>query len=115
MMSVGITFAIVSLESIDATYRDKVESSLKDNHKTIIPISHDQVAQFAGNVLQVMSQDKRNYLVMSSKAYHSYTADQKDTILKHVDDIIHSPLDTIETLGGGGARCMIAEVFPLNN
>ena len=114
MMSIGTTFAVVCLESIDATNREKVEASLKESYKTVIPISIGQVAQYAGNVLQVMSKDKKSYLVMSSKAHDSYTADQKETILRHVDGIIHSPLDTIETLGGGGARCMLAEVFPPN-
>ena len=114
MMSVGSTFAIVCLESIvDAAHRDKVKTRLKEDGKIVIPITLDQVNHFAGNVLQLSSYyDNATYLVMSSQAYHSFTEDQKDVLSQHVNGIIHSSLETIETLGGGGARCMLAEVFP---
>ena len=113
MMSIGTSFAIVCLESItDAIHREKVQTRLKEDGKTVIPITLDQVNHFAGNTLEVSSKDGNSYLVMSTRAFESFTDGQKATICKHVDDIIHSPLETIETLGGGGARCMIAEVFP---
>ena len=47
---------------------------------------------------------------MSSLAYNSLTKEQLNKIEKY-NTIIHSPLETIETCGGGSARCMIAEVF----
>ena len=115
MMSVGTTFAIVCLESIDGHNRDKVQTRLKEDGKAVISITLDQVNHFAGNVLQLRSLDGDDYLVMSTQAYNSFTEEQRKTILTHVKDIIHSSLETIETLGGGGARCMIAEVFPPNS
>ena len=48
--------------------------------------------------------------MMSSTAYHSLRPEQLNQIQEFVE-IIHSPLDTIETLGGGSARCMMAEIF----
>ena len=47
---------------------------------------------------------------MSSKAYHSLNKSQINQIQQYVQ-ILHSPIDTIETLGGGSARCMMAEIF----
>ena len=47
---------------------------------------------------------------MSDTAFNSLEEIQKDKILSF-NDIIHSNLKTIETLGGGSARCMIAENF----
>ena len=117
MMSVGTTFAIVCLESIiDVAHRNKVHTRLKDDGKTVVPITLEQVNHFGGNVLQVKSfMDDSSYLVMSTQAYHAFTDDQREVISKHVNGIIHSSLETIETLGGGGARCMLAEVFPSND
>ena len=114
MMSVGTTVAIVCLESIvDTTHREKVQTRLREDGKMVVPITLDQVNHFAGNVLELKTSDESsNYLVMSTQAYNSFSEGQKDTILKHVNGIIHSSLETIETLGGGGARCMIAEIFP---
>src|SRR5690606_41472172 len=72
--------------------------------------SEEQVNEFAGNILEVKSKDGNPLIVMSSRAYHSFTNEQVN-ILSKFGKIVHSPLPTIETCGGGSARCMIAEVF----
>lgn len=116
MMSIGSTLAIICLESIVvASHKEKVQTRLREDSKVVVPITLDQVNHFAGNVLELKSCEGNSYLVMSSRAYNSFTSDQKAVMSEHVDGIIHSSLETIETLGGGGARCMIAEVFPPND
>ena len=65
--------------------------------------------QYAGNMLQVQGKDS-TYMVMSDTAYNALTPQQISTIEKYTH-IIHSNLETIETCGGGSARCMLAEVF----
>jgi len=65
---------------------------------------------FAGNMLQVENESGEKFLVMSSQAYHSLNHEQVKQ-LETYNPIIHSPLNTIETNGGGSARCMMAEVF----
>jgi len=52
----------------------------------------------------------KKYLVMSKSAHESLTEDQIERIEKY-NPIISSSLDTIESCGGGSARCMMAEVF----
>ena len=66
--------------------------------------------RFAGNMLQVENIYDEKYLIMSSAAYNSLNEKQKKNIL-YYNEMIHSDLSTIETLGGGSARCMIAENF----
>ncbi len=111
MMGVGETFAVVCLDCIDdKKERKNLVTHLKNDDKEIIAISEDQVNSFAGNVLQVVGSGDKRYLVMSSAAYHSLTKDQITMIERHCA-ILHSDLTTIETLGGGSARCMMAEVF----
>ena len=66
--------------------------------------------QFAGNMLQVLAKDMTKYLVMSAAAHNSLTDDQIAKIENHCK-ILSSDLGTIETCGGGSARCMMAEVF----
>lgn len=111
MMCVAEDFVIVCLDSIDdIEERENLINHLLIDGKEIIPISEEQLNRFAGNMLQLKgSQDKR-YLVMSSSAYNSLTSEQISRIDEHCL-ILHSNLETIETLGGGSARCMIAEVF----
>ncbi len=111
MMGVAETFAIICAESIDdKKERKNVLTHLKQDGKEVIIISEVQMLHFAGNVLQVVGFDEKRYLVMSSAAYYSLHKGQLQAIRKHCE-IVHSDLSTIETLGGGSARCMIAEVF----
>ncbi|WP_106793095.1 citrulline utilization hydrolase CtlX [Aquimarina sp. Aq78] len=111
MMGVGETFAVICLESIDdKKERKNLVNHLKDDGKEIIAITEDQVNNFAGNMLQVVGLGDKRYIVMSSAAFKSLTKDQIVKIEKHCA-ILHSDLNTIETLGGGSARCMMAEVF----
>ena len=111
MMCVGEGFAVVCLDAIDdVDERQEVIASLEETDKEIIEISEDQVSQFAGNMLQVRSRLGSKYLVMSTSAFNSLDQTQKQKISNYAE-IIHSPIDTIESLGGGSARCMMAEVF----
>ena len=111
MMCVAKDFAIVCLSSIDdKKERKNLLKHLKENGKEVIDISEDQVTSFAGNMLQVIGKDKQQFLVMSSSAFNSLRKDQLQKIEKY-NHIIHSSLETIESCGGGSARCMMAEVF----
>ena len=113
MMSVAETFAIVCLDCVqDKDERAVLSDSLKKSGKEIIPITEDQVWDFAGNGLQLSSCDGKKLFVMSTRSFNSFSAEQLEVIRRHCDEIVHSPLEIIEKLGGGGARCMLAEVFP---
>ncbi|MEJ8843427.1 arginine deiminase-related protein [Lacibacter sp. H375] len=111
MMCVADQYVVICLDSIrDATERDNVFDTITDSGKTIIEISYKQMNQFAGNMLQVENKTGQRYLVMSSQAYNALTHRQIEE-LESYNPIIHSDLTTIETNGGGSARCMMAEVF----
>ncbi len=111
MMCIAETFAVICLDSIDdKKERKNVVEHLKKDGKEIIAITEAQMHHFAGNMLQVRGTDEKRYLVMSKAAHESLTSLQIAKISMHCD-IIYSDLETIETCGGGSARCMMAEVF----
>ena len=111
MMCVANDFAIVCLDSVDDISEKKnLVNHLKNDSKYIIEISENQLNCFAGNMLQVVDNSGSLLLVMSSSAFNSLTTLQISDINKFAE-IVHTPLDCIETLGGGSARCMMAEVF----
>ena len=111
MMCLAETFAVICLDSIDdKKERKAVVNHLREDGKEIFAISEAQMHRFAGNMLQVLGSNETPYLVMSSTAYKSLTPDQLSKIEQHCE-IIHADLSTIETCGGGSARCMMAEVF----
>ena len=114
MMCVADNYVVVCLDSIpDEAEKAVLLKSFKETEKAIIQITFNQLHSFAGNMLQVINSDDEKLLVMSSQAFLSLSREQIDQ-LERYNRIIHSPLDTIEAVGGGSARCMLAEVF-LNN
>lgn len=111
MMCLAEDFSVICLDAIDdKKERKNVVKHLKENGKEVIAISEEQIHHFAGNMLQVLGADNKRYLVMSSAAYNSLNSAQIKSIEKYCE-ILHSSLETIETCGGGSARCMMAEVF----
>ncbi len=111
MMCVADQFAILCANAIsDMVERDKVIDRLEITGKELVYISERQKYNFAGNMLQLANADGDKFTVMSSAAYESLSEDQIE-IIKKYGGIIHSSLSTIERLGGGSARCMMAEVF----
>ncbi len=111
MMCIAEHFAVICLDTIDDKKEKKaVVNSLKQDGKTVIAITEAQMHHFAGNMLQVLGSESQRYLVMSKTAHDSLTKQQIEAIEKHCP-ILSSDLKTIETCGGGSARCMMAEVF----
>ena len=111
MMCIGDTFAVVCLASIDdKNQRKSLIKQLQDDGKKVIEISEDQVNHFAGNMLQLKGAEAASYLVMSQSALKSLRPAQVKLIGSHTT-ILSCALDTIESCGGGSARCMMAEVF----
>lgn len=108
VMSVTSDFIIICKDCIPN--KDELTQILESTNKQIIEISLSQLNQFGGNVLEVLGTDNKKYLVMSEQAFKAFNTTQIQIIEKYCS-IIHSPLYTIETSGGGSARCMIAEVF----
>lgn len=111
MMCIAETFAVICLDSIDdKKERKNVVDHLKKDGKEIIAITEAQMHSFAGNMLQVRGADEKRYLVMSKAAHDSLTSLQIAKLSMHCE-MLYSDLETIETCGGGSARCMMAEVF----
>ena len=111
MMCLGEAFAVICLDSIDdKKERKNVLDHLRGDGKEVIEISEAQMHAFAGNMLQVTNVEGERLLVMSTSAHNSLTPQQIKRLQK-TSRIVSSPLDTIETCGGGSARCMMAEVF----
>ncbi|MGB3150798.1 MAG: arginine deiminase-related protein [Maribacter sp.] len=111
MMAMAETFVVICLDTIDdKKERKNVLDHLKKDGKDIIAINEEQMHHFAVNMLQVIGAKEQRFMVMSTAAFNSLKPDQIKAIEKYCQ-IIHSSLETIETCGGGSARCMMAEVF----
>lgn len=111
LMSLANEFAIICLDCIDdSAEKEMVIKHIENSGKEIISISENQMKNFAGNMLQVDNNKGDRFLVLSKSAYDSLDQNQIDKFSKY-NELIVVPIPTIEKIGGGSVRCMMAEVF----
>jgi hypothetical protein len=111
MMAMGETFVVICMDTVrKPEERKMLEQKFKETGKEIVEISLEQMNAFAGNMLQVRNDRDQTLLVLSEQAFQSLKPAQIQTLERHTQ-LLHSAIDTIETYGGGSARCMMAEVF----
>lgn len=108
VMCVGSEFALVGLDLIaDPRQRESVRHRLEGSGKKVIELKRDQIANFAGNALELRN-DSEKLLVLSSRAAEALTSAQRNEIEQHAR-LLPLALPTIE-LAGGSARCMLATI-----
>ena len=110
MMNIGHNYAVVCMESVIETDRQALKQQLESTGKEIIDISFDQMEAFAGNMFEVTDNMGNPVLVMSQTAYHALTPQQQQK-LSAFARLLPIAVPTIERLGGGSVRCMMAEAW----
>ena len=111
MLTIAENFAIVFLNAVEnEEERANLKNSILSSGKELIEISEEQTKKFLGNTIELKKSNGDKILVMSQTAYNALTDEQKNIIEKY-DEILYVDIHTIETNGGGSARCMIAEWF----
>lgn len=111
MMFIGHGLAGVALEAIeDPAERAAVTASLHEGGLEVLALTRAQAASFCGNVLSLATDRGEPLFVMSDAAWQGFTPAQQ-AILAGRARVLHTPLDAFETVGGGSARCLIAELF----
>jgi hypothetical protein len=114
MLAIGARCSVVCSDVISGAHRERLLTRLRASGRELIEIDRHAMQAFAGNVLELRAQPVHGagstLLVMSARARAALNAMQWQQINDSVDRVLVAALPTIETLGGGGARCMLAEV-----
>jgi hypothetical protein len=109
IMCIATGFAMVGLEMIpNKAERQQVRACLEKTGKEIVELSADQIANFAGNAIELHNKDGEKLLVLSSRAVRVLTENQRERLSRYAR-LVPLELPTIE-LAGGSARCMIATI-----
>lgn len=115
MLSIGTDFAVLGAESVATADRERVRNELRASGRRVVEISREAIAGFAGNMLELATWDEAlgdaRVLVMSAAARAALGDAQYRQLAGAVDSVLVVPVPTIERVGGGSVRCMIAEVF----
>ena len=111
VMTVGEKFAILCEEAIEEEWElIAIRQLLETTEHEIIPITREQMHDFAGNMLEVKNKMGENILVMSQRAFVALTAEQKKK-LSEFSKLLPIAVPTIEKVEGGSVRCMMTEIF----
>lgn len=110
VMSLGSDWAVVCIDAIDPLDRSEVLATLAESGREIIDISLEQMEAFCGNVLELENDRGEKVVVMSDRAYDAFTEEQRADLAAGAE-LVHANLKTIESHGGGSARCMLAELY----
>jgi len=111
IMALGNWLAPICLSAIAVpAERAKVREALVLTGKKIVDLTLEQVDHFAGNMIEAATPAGPVW-IMSSQARAALTPDQVALLEADEARIVHSPLETIETFGGGSARCMVGEIY----
>jgi hypothetical protein len=110
LMCVGTQFAAVCSACIREDERAGVIDALSKTGHTIVDLTMEQLAGFAGNMLELRSTRGERIVAMSRCAFDALSPQQRELIEQQAGPIVAAPIGTIETLGGGSVRCMLAEI-----
>ena len=111
LMCMANQFVVICLDSIpNEQERQMLLDSFAQTNKEVIEISQDQLNHFAGNMLQVFDITEKPHLIMSEQAYKSLHTAQLKSLEKY-NPLLPISIPTIEALGGGSTRCMMAEIY----
>ncbi len=111
LMGIQTTTAVMCAEAItDVSEREFVLEKLRESGREVVEITQPQMSQFCGNVLELQTADGRLSLAMSESAFQAFTGNQRE-VLARDKTLLPFSIPTIETIGGGSVRCMLAEIF----
>jgi hypothetical protein len=111
LMAVGEGVAVLCAEAIpDSARRAAVVAALTDSAHEVIEIDAAEMGCFAGNLLMLRARDGGARIALSEAAWQGLAPGKRRRLERH-GGIVTAPIPTIERLGGGSVRCMLAELF----
>lgn len=109
LMSLGTSFALLCPEVVAREYREILIGEIEAAGRTLVQVDYDQLGQFACNLIELRSRAGQPLIALSSAALASFRPEQR-RLLESFGDLIDVPIPTIEAVGGGSVRCMVADI-----
>jgi len=109
LLSLGTGFAVLCLEAVAEGQREQVVAAVEDCGRSIVELSFAQLRRFGCNLLELRSRSGDPVIALSQKALSNLQPSQVRA-LESFGDLIAADIPSIEAVGGGSVRCMIAEV-----
>jgi hypothetical protein len=108
LLSLGTEFAVLCSETVPDESRKVLIDELEASGRTVIEVDFEQLQQFACNMIELRGRDGP-VIALSAAAMDSFRPDQLRQ-LERFGALLEAPIPTIEAVGGGSVRCMIADI-----
>jgi hypothetical protein len=109
LMSLGTRFAILCTEAVAPGARAALTAEIEASGRALIEVDFEQIGRFACNLIELKNRDGDPVIALSSTALEAFRPDQLRT-LEGFGELAAVPIPTIEAVGGGSVRCMIADI-----
>jgi hypothetical protein len=110
LLSLGTRFAVLCLDAVAPEERARLAADIEESGRTIVELSFAQLRHFGCNLLELRNKEGETLLALSSAAKEKLRPDQVRQLEQLGGELIDVPIPTIEAVGGGSVRCMIAEI-----
>jgi len=110
LLSLGTRFAVICTEAVAPEDRRRVLEAIKASGRTMIEVGFDQMKRFACNVIELRSAAGEPLIAMSTTASEAFSPEQRKQLEALGGELVAVDIPTIERVGGGSVRCMIADV-----
>ena len=111
LLSIGTRSAILCADAVAQAGRGPLLERLQAGGRRVVTVDLAQMAEFAGNALELRASGDSSVLAVSERAWRAFRPAERETLRDCVDAVVAAPVPTIEQCGGGSVRCMLAEVF----
>ena len=109
VLSLGTAFAVLCTDAVATEFREVLVDEIETTGRTLIEVAYDQMRGFGCNVIELKGRGGDPVIALSSAARRSFTPDQLK-LLERFGALAEADIPTIERVGGGSVRCMIADV-----
>lgn len=108
LLSLGTGFAVLCLDAVAPDHREPLVAAIEESGRTIIEMSFAQLRRFGCNLIELQGRSGP-VIALSHKALSNLRPDQLRA-LERFGELVAADIPTIEAVGGGSVRCMIAEI-----
>jgi hypothetical protein len=109
LMSFGTRFAVLCTEAVAPGARAALIAEIEASGRTLIEVGFEQMNRFACNLIELQNRDGDPVIALSTAALDAFQPEQRRA-LESFGDLVAVPIPTIEAVGGGSVRCMIADI-----
>ncbi len=110
LLSLSTRFALLCIEAVVESRRHVLIEKLEESGRTVIPVDYDQMRRFTCNAIELENKRGERVLALSSTARSGFRPEQIRALETLGGELVDADIPTIERVGGGSVRCMIADI-----